>query len=205
MSERSFACNLTRTAMRCENSNNMQTSRAALSVALCLALLLCACKPSSEFNEDTARGAIEADKLKAEGEQVVLTDSQIQCGVQSELWDPPTSLSPDHVTAKLTSKARDLKFNDDVIIKDPGSRVAYVQVRGEFPLQVDSIVKIKDGEDKNEKVVEAKASIKIDNACFPSPLPLMGVRHGNFSADSPATFHIHFDENNGWHVDKLLH
>ena len=191
--------------MRCENSNNMQTSRAALSVAVCLAVILCGCKPSSEFNEDTAKGAIEAAKMKLEGEQVTLSDSQIQCGVQSELWDPPTSLSPDHTTAHLTSKARDLKFNDDVIIKDPSSRVAYVQVRGEFSLQADSIVAIKDGEDKNAKVVEAKASIKIDNPCFQGALPLMGVRHGNFSADSPVVFHIHFDENNGWHVDKLVH
>jgi hypothetical protein len=191
--------------MRCKNSNNMQTPRAALSVALGLAVLLCGCKPSSEFNEDTAKGAIEAAKMKLEGEQVTLSDSQIQCGVQSELWDPPTSLSPDHTTAHLTSKARDLKFNDDVIIKDPSSRVAYVQVRGEFSLQADSIVAIKDGEDKNAKVVEAKASIKIDNPCFQGALPLMGVRHGNFSADSPVVFHIHFDENNGWHVDKLVH
>jgi len=183
----------------------MQTSRAALSVAVCLAVILCGCKPSSEFNEDTAKGAIEAAKMKLEGEQVTLSDSQIQCGVQSELWDPPTSLSPDHTTAHLTSKARDLKFNDDVIIKDPSSRVAYVQVRGEFSLQADSIVAIKDGEDKNAKVVEAKASIKIDNPCFQGALPLMGVRHGNFSADSPVVFHIHFDENNGWHVDKLVH
>ncbi len=183
----------------------MQTSRTALSAALCLAFLLCGCKPSSDFNEDTAKGAIEADKLKLEGEQVMLTDAMIQCGLQTELWDPPTSLSPDHVTAHLTSKARDLKFNDDVIIKDPSSRAAYVQIRGEFPLQVDSIVSVKDGESKNEKVVEARAGVKVENACFPTPLTLMGVRHGNFSPDSPAVFHIHFDESNGWHVDKLLH
>jgi hypothetical protein len=193
--------------MRCENSNNMETSRAALTVALSLAVavVLCGCKPSSEFNEDTARGAIESGKMNLVGEQVTLSDSQIQCGVQSEIWDPPTSLSPDHSTAHLTSKARDLKFNDDVIVKDPGSRVAYVQVRGEFQLQADSIVAIKDGEDKSAKVVEAKASIKIDNPCFPAALPLMGVRHGNFSPDSPVVFHMYFDENSGWHVGKLVH
>jgi hypothetical protein len=205
MSEQRFRTNLTSTHMRCENSNNMQTPRAALAVALCLAVSLCGCRPSSEFNEDTARGAIESGKMNLEGEQATVSDSQIQCGVQSELWDPPTSLSPDHTTAHLTSKARALKFNDDVIIKDPSSRVAYVQVRGEFPLQVDSIVTIKDGEDKSAKVVEAKASIKIDDPCFQSALPLMGVRHGNFSADSPVVFHIHFDESSGWHVDKLVH
>jgi hypothetical protein len=183
----------------------METSRAALVAALCLAFVLSGCKPSSDFNDDVAKGAIEAGKMNLEGEQVVLNDSSLQCGIQSELWDPPITLSSDHTTAHLTSKARDLKLNDDVIVHDPSSRVAFVQVRGEFPLLVDSIVSIKDGEDKNAKVVEAKVSIKIDNACFPNPLPMMGVRHGNFSADSPVVLHIHFDETGGWRVDKLVH
>ena len=191
--------------MRCENSNTMETSRAALAVVLCLAVVLSGCRVSSEFSEDIARASIEFGKMNLEGEQVVLTDAQIQCGVQSELWDPPTTLSPDHTTSHLTSKARDLKFNDDVIIHDPGTRVAYVQIRGEFPLQADSITSVKDGEDKNSKLVEAKGSVKIDNPCFLSPLPMMGVRHGNFSADSPVVFHMHFDENIGWRVDKLVH
>ena len=191
--------------MRCENSSYMETSRAALVAALCLAVVLSGCRPSSDFSEDIARGSIEYGKMNLEGEQVTLTDPQIQCGVQTELWDSPTTLSADHTTAHLTSKARDLKFNDDVIIHDPSSRVAYVQVRGEFPLQADSIVSIIDGEDKNSKLVEAKVSIKIDNPCFPNSLPLMGVRHGNFSADSPVVFHMHFDESVGWRVDKLVH
>jgi hypothetical protein len=191
--------------MRCENSNYMKTSRAALVAALCLAVLLSACKPSSEFNEDVAKGAIEAGKMNLEGEQVVLDDSALQCGVRSELWDAPATVSVDHVTAHLTSKARDLKFNDDVVVHDPATRVAYVQVRGEFPLQADSIVSIKDGEDKFSKLVEAKVSIKIDDPCFPNTLPLMGVRHGNFSADSPVALHLHFDESGGWRADKLVH
>src|SRR5271163_237251 len=176
----------------------METSRAALVAALCLAVVLSGCKPSSDFNDDTARGSIEFGTMKLEGEQVTLTDSQIQCGVQSQLWDPPTTLSPDHTTSHLTSKARDLKFNDDVIIRDPGTRVAYVQIRGEFPLQADSITSVKDGEDQNSKLVEAKVSVKIDNPCFQSALPMMGVRHGNFSPDSPVVFHMHFDETIGW-------
>lgn len=77
---------LTGTSMRCENSSYMETSRAALAVTLCLAVALCGCRPSSDFNEDVARGSIEYGKMNLEGEQVTLTDSQIQCGVQSELW-----------------------------------------------------------------------------------------------------------------------
>jgi hypothetical protein len=182
----------------------MMTSRAALVAALCFSILLFGCKASSEFNEDVARGAIGSVPMKLEGEQVTLTDSQIQCGLQAEFWDPPTITSADHSSAHLTSKARDLKFNDDLIIHDPSSRVPFVQVRGDFPLQVESITAIKNAEDKSTKLVEAKVGIKIDNACFPSPLPLMGVRHGNFSAESPVVFHLHFDDS-GWHVDKLVH
>ena len=182
----------------------MLTSRRTLVAALCLTVFLCGCKASSEFNEDVAKSAIENGPMKLEGEQVTLTDSHIQCGLRAELWDPPTATSVDHYSAHLTSKARDLKFNDDLVTHDPSSRVAYVQVRGDFPLQVDSITAVKNGEDNNTKLVEAKVGIKIDNACFPGPLPLMGVRHGNFSAESPVVFHLHFDES-GWHVDKLVH
>ena len=190
--------------MRCENSNNMVTSRGALVTAFCLAILLCGCKASSEFNDDVARGAIGSSPMKLEGEQVTLTDPQIQCGLKSELWELPTSTSGDRTIAHLTAKARNLKFDDDVFIRDSRSSVAYVQIRGEFPLQVDSIVSVKDGEDKNSKLVEAKVGVKIDDACFQNPLPLMGVRHGNFSADTPPVFHLHFDDS-GWHVDKLVH
>jgi hypothetical protein len=179
-------------------------ARAALIASGCLALILCGCKPSSDFNDDIAKGAIEYRPMKLEGEQVTLTDSQIQCGVQAEYWDAPTSLSADHTSAHLTSKGKGLKFNDDVIIHDPGSRVPYIQIRGDFPILVDSVVSIKDGEDANNKLVEAKAAVKIDDACFQNPLPLMGVRRGNFSADSPVLFHVHFDET-GWHADKLVH
>jgi hypothetical protein len=182
----------------------MISSRWALLATLALAIVLFGCKSSTDMNEDAARGAIESRPMTLEGEQVTLTDSQIQCGVQSELWDSPISPSPDHASAHLTSKARDLKFNDDVIVKDPNIRAAYVQIRGDFPLQVQSITGIKNGEDQTTRLVEAKVGAKIDNACFPDPLPLMGVKHGNFSADAPVVFHLHLDDS-GWHADKIVH
>jgi hypothetical protein len=179
-------------------------SSAALA-ALSLAIVLTGCRPSSDFNEDVAKGAIESQPMTLEGEQVTLTGDQIHCGVQNELWESPTSLSPDHSTAHLTSKARDLKFNDDVIVSDPGATRPYVQVRGSFPIQVDSVTGIKPGEDGTTKLAEAKASVRIDNACFPQPLPLMGVKHGNFNVDAPVVFHFHFDDATGWHADKIVH
>jgi hypothetical protein len=182
----------------------MLIARLALAASGCLAIVLAGCKPSSDFDEEVARHAIESSPIKLEGEQVTLTALQIECGTQAEYWDATQSLSPEHAKASLTPKGRNLKFNDDVIVTDPSSRVPFVQVRGEFPLQVDSITSIKDGEDKNAKLVEAKVGVKIADACFQGPLPLMGVRHGNFSADSPVIFHLHFDES-GWHADNVVH
>ena len=173
--------------------------------AVSLAMVFTGCRPSSDFNDDVAKGAIESQPMTLEGEQVTLKDDQIQCGVQNELWESPTSLSSDHSTAHLTSKARDLKFNDDVIVSEPGAPRPYVQVRGSFPLQVESITAIKPGEDSTTKLAEAKAGVRIDNACFQQPLPLMGVRHGNFNADTPVVFHFHFDDATGWHADKIVH
>ena len=190
-------------AMRCQNNKKM-ISRAALAASWSLVLILCGCKSSSDFSEDIAKFQIEVTPMKLEGEQVTLTDGQVQCGIQSELWDPPTTLSPDHTTAHLAPKGRDLKFADDVIIHDPGSHIPFVQIRGEFQFQVDSIVSLKDGEDKFSKLVEAKAGVKIDNPCFQNALPLMGVRHGNFSADTPVVFHMRL-EDSGWHPDKIVH
>jgi hypothetical protein len=183
----------------------MIISQSALAASYCfLAIVLTGCKASSDFNEDVARYAIETVPIKLEGEQVTFTDGQIQCGTQAEYWDPPLTISPDHSSAHLTPKGSGFKFADDVIIQDPSSRVPFVQVRGDFPLAVNSITAMKDGEDKTTKVVEAKVGVKIDDACFQSPLPLMGVKHGQFSADSPVVFHMHFDDA-GWHVDRVVH
>ena len=182
--------------------SNIKISSLALLAMLSISLVLSGCKASSEFNEDVAKDAIEGRPLTLEGEQVVLSDSQLQCGIQSELWEAPTS--SDQTAAHITAKARDLKFNDDVILHDASIKVPYVQIRGTFPIQVDSISSTKDGEDSVSKLVEAKARVKIDNPCFPQALPLMGVRHGNFNVDTPVVFHLHFDDS-GWHADKIVH
>jgi len=183
----------------------MTISQSALAVSCCfLAIVLTGCKASSDFNEDVARYTIETGPIKLEGEQVTFTDAQIQCGTQAEYWDPPLTISPDHTSAHLTEKGTAFKFADDVIIHDPSSRAPFVQVRGGFPLKVESITAMKDGEDKTTKLVEAKVGVKIDDACFQNPLPLMGVKHGEFNADAPVVFHLHLDES-GWHVDRLVH
>src|ERR1700685_4276733 len=183
----------------------MIISQSALAASYCcLAIVLAGCKANSDFNEEIARDAIEMAPLKLEGEQVTFTDAQVQCGTQAEYWDPPLTISPDHSSAHLTPKGAAFKFADDVIITDPSSRLPFVQVRGDFPLAVSSIAALKDGEDKTTKLVEAKVGVKIDDACFQNPLPLMGVKHGQFSSDSPVVFHLHL-EDAGWRVDRVVH
>jgi hypothetical protein len=183
----------------------MIISQSALAASCCfLAVVLAGCRANSDFNEEIAKDAIEMAPLKLEGEQVTFTGAQVQCGMQAEYWDAPLTISPDHSSAHLTPKGAALKFADDVIITDPSSRVPFVQVRGDFPLAVTSITALKDGEDKTTKVVEAKVGVKIDDPCFQNPLPLMGVKHGQFSSDSPVIFHLHL-EDAGWRVDRVVH
>src|SRR5215471_13826679 len=136
--------------------------RAALVIALALAMALFGCKASSEFNNDIARDAIQSRPLTLEGEQVTLNQPEIDCGVQSDLWDAPASPSPERSSAHLTAKGRALNFNDDVIVREPNTRMPYVSIRGTFPLSVSEMVSTRDGDEKGTKVAEARVGVKID-------------------------------------------
>jgi len=168
---------------------------------LCLASLACGSK--SDFDEGVAKEILEANAVHLDGEQVTLTQMQLDCGVQSELWEPPTQVSKDRTTARLTSKGRELNFGDDPGI-EPKFHQPYAQVRGAFSLEVDGVSGIRDGETDGTKVVDAKAAIKLQHACFPNPLPIMGVKHGEFREDTPVSFLFHKSDD-GWHLDKLVH
>lgn len=187
----------------CKNSS--MRFRGSLAAVLCLALAAVGCKSSSDFDAGTATAALQSHPMKLEGEQVTLTQKQIDCAVQADLWDPPTELPPDHAIAHLKDKGRDLKFNDDVVIRDPNSKLPYVQVRGDLPLHVQEITAIRDGDQPGTKLVEAKVGVKIDHPCFSAPLPLMGVRHGNFTADAPVVFHFSQGDGGAWQADQIVH
>jgi hypothetical protein len=157
---------------------------------------------TSGFSDDKVRSLVEAQPLRLDGEQVSLTGDQVDCGVHSDLWEKPVESSPGHTSARLTAEARGLKFSDDVLT-DPAFRRAYVQVKGEFPLQVLSVGATKDVEN-GMKVVEVMVGVKIQHACFPNPLPLMGVKKGNFRDDVPVAFRFKFADDD-WRLDQLLH
>jgi hypothetical protein len=171
----------------------------AVVAVLSIASAGCAVK---EFNDDKATNIVEGKPLLLEGEQVSLTQPQVDCGVRSELWEAPVETSPGHSSARLTQQGRDLKFNDDVLT-DPSFRKPYVQVKGEFQLQVISLVGTKDAPDE-KKIGEFKVGVKITHACFSGPLPMMGVKKGVFSEDQPVAFRFRLVDA-GWEMDQLLH
>ena len=172
-----------------------------LIAALVGIFVVCAGCGSSEFNAEKVKSILEANPVTLDGEQVSLTPGQVDCGAQNDLWDPPAQVALGSA-ARLSAKGRELKFNDDVRM-EPNYRQPYVQVKGAFPLQVDTVVAIRDGSEPGTKVADVKAGIKIDHMCFQSPLPIMGVKKGNFREDTPPVFL--FGNDGGWRVEKLVH
>ena len=170
-------------------------------VGLCIAC--CGCGGSKEdFDGGKAKGILEAAPVNMDGEQVTLTSMQVDCGVQEDLWERPTQFSTERNTARLDQKGRDLRFNDDVVMEP--NRPAYIQIRGAISLQVDDVSNVRDGEENGTKLVNAKAGARVQHSCFAAPLPLMGVKKGNFQADVPPTFLFRL-QNDGWHAEKLVH
>jgi hypothetical protein len=168
---------------------------------LCLASLACGSK--DQFDEGVAKDILEANAVNLDGEQVTLTPMQLDCGVQSELWEAPAQVSQDRTTARLTSKGRDLNFGDNPAI-EPKFHQPYAQVRGAFSLEVGGVSGIRDGETDGTKLVDVKAGIKLQHACFPNALPIMGVKHGEFREDAPVSF-LFRKSDDGWRLDKLVH
>ena len=169
----------------------------AFATVLLLSTLGCA---SGGFGESKIRELLETKPLQLDAEQVSLTMAQLDCGVRSELWEPPALGAGDRQVARLMEKGRAAKFTDDVIIT-PGVRYPAAQVRGEFSIAVIEVLNIKD--EKGGKLVEAKVGVYINNTCFNSPLTMMGIRRGDFSPDAAVQFR--FLEEGGWHLDRIVH
>jgi hypothetical protein len=168
---------------------------------LCFSALF-GCGNKTYFDAGRAKAILEMRPVDLDGEQVSLTSMQVDCGVQAELWEPLSQVSQDRTTARLNAKARELKFNDDVVLESRYHQ-PYVQVRGPFSLQVD-VISVEDGEVNGTKIVEAKAAVKITHSCFPNPLPIMGVKKGNFQENLPVSFEFRLYDD-GWRVQRLVH
>src|SRR5260221_5972052 len=183
--------------------NNFRIMRPCISMAFVVALsMLCAGCAGTDFDEEKAKNIVEGKAFKLEGEQVSLTAGQVDCGMRAERWEPRVETSPGHSSYHLTQQGRDLKFSDDVLT-EPNFRFSYVQVKGEFALQVISVVGVKNASD-GMKIGEFKVGAKIHHACFAGPLPIMGVKKGVFKEDEPVVFRFQLT-GDGWSMDQLLH
>jgi hypothetical protein len=172
-------------------------SRLLLASIAVVTLCLSGCG-TPDFDEGAVKGQLEGAPQNLSNEQVVLSDPQLECGARNELWDIPNGN-----VARLEQKGRDLKFSDDVRLNDPEIHVPYIQVAGTFPVSVNEVSKIRDGE-AGYKLADVKLGITIANECFTTPLPLMGVRKGKFTPEAPVVFRFH-GAGKEWSLDKLMH
>jgi hypothetical protein len=177
----------------------------AFAVVLCSGLAATGCV-QKEFPQEKAQAIVQSGTYHLDAEQVSLTMGQVECGAQNDLWQPPPAnlASVQRASAPLLQAARDLHFDDDVVVEEPGFRGPHAQVRGDFMLQIplDGMNIRENGQDG--RTVEGRLGVIISHSCFPDPLPVLGVRKGNFSQDVLPVLQFQLD-NDGWHFTKLVH
>jgi hypothetical protein len=172
-----------------------------------LAVMLCAfsagCGDPDAFNDGVVKGAAQAQPFQLDSEQVNMNPTQLACGANDDLWEAPV-VGSDRTVSRLEQKGRDLNFTDDISSDELGHQWPYTQVRGKFPLQVDQVISIRDGDDKDTKIVQARVGIRVAEACFDTPLYILGVRKGQYRDDLPATLQYE-RSGDGWHLTKIVH
>jgi hypothetical protein len=168
-----------------------------------LAVILTGCGDPSAFDEGVAKAVAEAEPFQLDSEQVSMNLTQLDCGASEDLWEAPSN-SGQRSLSHLEQKGRNLNLTDDVYSGDAEYPAPYTQVRGKFALQLDQVISIKDGEDKDTKIVQAKLGVKIADPCFNGPLAIMGIRKGKYAADLPVTLRYERYDT-GWHLAKILH
>ena len=178
----------------------LSPSIAAMILTAGLAVFSTGCA-QTDFPPEKAQSLVEATPIRLDAEQVSLSLEQVECGVREDLWDSPVQLG-ERTVAHLNANGKALKFDDDVVVSEPGFNRPYVQVRGEFPAVLSAAVIHDDGQ--YGKKVEGKLGITIMHQCFNEPLQVMGVRKGKFNQDVSPTLAYSLD-NKGWHFDKLVH
>jgi|ERR1700733_23020 len=166
-------------------------------------IALAGCGNNNDLDGDKAKDILEANPVSLDREQVTLSQKEVDCGMQAELWDAPVQFSPERSTARLNGDAKSLGFSDE-IVTEAGYHQPYAQVQGAFSLQIDQVSAIRDGEQTGTKLVSAKAGVKIQHTCFPNPLPLMAVNRGKFQEDSLVSF-LFRSTADGWRLEKLVH
>lgn len=178
--------------------------RGRLGLVLGTVLLSAAMNTGCGPSKDDPRYMIEAAPLRVDAEQVMLTGIEVDCGVRAELWGAPTDPNQGRSICPLLPAGRALQFDDDVVYTEPGQQTSYVQIRGKFPLTVIEMVSAKDGPEGNTKLVASKVGVRVENSCFPNPLPIMGVRKGQFNQDDPPVLQFRLNGED-WQMEKFVH
>jgi hypothetical protein len=174
-------------------------------IAIVLALaFLASCSQPQALDEGLAQENLQSAPRELSSEMVGIGTTALNCAIENGLWGPPEQAS-NRTVAHLTDLGRSLHFSDDVSIGEPGFHGPYTQIRGTFPLQVAKVVKIRDGADASTKTVEVNVGVVIAHACFPAPLPMLGVRRGRISDDLPVTLEFAKYQDDTWHFEKIVH
>jgi hypothetical protein len=182
------------------NFLNKTGSGALVMVVVGASLITLAC---NDLNASKTASIIERNPVKLDAEQVMLTQVQVDCGIQAELWLPATDPNQGRSVCPLLPKGKALKFDDDVVVLENGYHSPYVQIRGAFPVAVADITNTTNGPEKDTMLVEAKVGVRIGHPCFQNPLPVMGLRKGQFTQDYSPVILLRLDD--GWQLDKFVH
>jgi len=167
-----------------------------------LSVFLCGCNRNSLDEGRVVQVATERP-FNLESEEVSLTPGQVGCGVENNLWDAPVE-APDRMVARLSQKARDLNFTDDISINDSGYSQPHAQMRGKVMLAVAQVLSIADGTEQGTKIVQAQVQVVVPHPCFSAPLPIMGFRRSRPAQGLAPT--VEFDyTNDGWRLEKFIH
>jgi hypothetical protein len=164
-------------------------------------LVVTGCGDSGVFDQPQAQAVIESAKIPLSSEQVLVTEQQILCGEKKDLWTVD-QMEGGGALGRLSEAGRALGFGDDVRMGDRKFTGPYVQLRGDFKVKVQKFLQMTD-QGTDAKIVEAKLGVVVKHECFPKPLALLGIDHGDFSEDTAPR--IHLRQRNGWTADQVLH
>src|SRR6266853_1515081 len=85
-------------------------------VVLCAFSVAC----SHDLDGNTIKPRAESTPMPLDSEQVSLSAAQVSCGVENDLWATGSEDAGQRTIYRLTQKARDLQFSDDIYAGDPG-------------------------------------------------------------------------------------
>jgi len=129
---------------------------------VCLSVVTTGCV-QTEFQEQKAQNIIAAVPIHLDAEWVTLSFPQVECGAQNDLWEQPGQARQEHAAARLLAAGKELHFDDDVVVAEPGYSQPYVQIRGDFRLQLAAGPSIRD-DGADGRIVEGKLGLS-------SPIP----------------------------------